>query len=301
VLTLQQPPLYETYRPLLLALAYRMLGSRSDAEDVVQEVFTQYFQLDQDKIEHAKSYLIRMTTNRCLNLQGSAYKRKESYVGEWLPEPSVLYDDGASHDPAFLWDKNETVTYAMLVMLEHLGPVERAVFLLRETLSYEYAEIGDILGKSEAACRKINSRAKQKLHADKPAPAFNHERAGALAQAFIKAAETGNTETLLSILTEDAVLLSDGGGKARSAILPITGRRRILAFFAGLHRKGTFENGFLPAVVNGQAGMVLLSERSPHMILTFRWDKKGEKIEAVYIVVNPEKLKHVTKRNAILS
>lgn len=287
-------PTYETHRPLLTNLAYRMLGSKGDAEDIVQDVFLDYYQRDHGHIEHEKAYLARMVTNRCLNLQGSARKRRETYVGNWLPEPDVAYGAALPSDPLELWERNETVTYAMLVMLEQLNGIERAVFLLRETLSFDYEEIAGIVGKSEANCRKIISRAKLKLGAAPDIPPFRSVRAAELASAFIAAAETGNTEALLGMLTEDAVMISDGGGKVRAAIFPILGRDRVVAFYEGLSRKGTAGRGYIPALVNGQYGLLLFEEGQLRRVLTFQWDAAGERIERIFQIMNPDKLTSVT-------
>lgn len=293
---------YEKYRPLLTNLAYQMLGSMSDAEDIVQDIFLDYYQLDQSAIQNEKAFLVRMATNRCLNLLNSARKRRETYVGNWLPEPDVTYGGSSTPaDPLAYSERNESVTYAMLVVLERLSGIERAVFLLRETFAFDYHEIADIVGKSEANCRKILSRAKEKLGSSADVPPFRSERADQLAKAFIAAVEMGNTESLIGLLAEDAVMVSDGGGKVRAAIFPIKGRDRIGAFFAGLSRKGLTARGYIPASVNGQSGFLLLQDGQPARVMTFRWDSTGERIEEIYLVMNPDKLTSVTNAGAILS
>ncbi|GKU76968.1 RNA polymerase sigma-70 factor [Paenibacillus sp. L3-i20] len=292
---------YETYRPLLFSLAYRMLGSVSDAEDIIQDVFLDYYQLESHSILHEKAYLARMVTNRCLNLQGSALKRREAYVGIWLPEPVVTYDLFTNDDPEKQLMRYENVTYAMLVMLERLNGIERAIVLLRESLAFDYAEIALIVNKSEANCRKIMSRAKDKLGDALTTPSFNSEKASQLAQAFIHGAETGNTAILIDLLAEDAILSSDGGGKVRAAINPILGRDRIIAFFVGLSRKGTLGKGYLTANVSGQSGLLLMQDDKPRKVMTFQWDNSGERIEQIFLIMNPDKLNHVTNGNSILS
>ncbi|MFD0590574.1 RNA polymerase sigma-70 factor [Paenibacillus sp. GCM10027627] len=294
-------PIYETYKPFLLSLAYRLLGSFSDAEDIVQDVFADYFQLEDGSVAHEKAYLARMVTNRSLNTLGSARKRRETYVGNWLPEPTVAYGAAISGDPAAHLERNESVTYAMLVMLEQLSAIERAVFILRETFHFDYSDIASIVDKSEANCRKLASRAKEKLGTAPDTPPFRHAKADALAEAFIQAANTGDTESLIGMLKEDAVMVSDGGGKVRAAIFPIWGRDRITAFFQGLFRKGTLGSHYVPAIVSGQSGLLLMNEGLPIKVMTFEWDAKGEQIEKIYFVVNPEKLNHVTNDNPILS
>lgn len=292
---------YETYRPLLTNLAYQMLGSMSDAEDIVQDVFIDYCQLDRNAIENEKAFLARMATNRCLNLLKSARRRREAYVGNWLPEPVVTFGGNAPGDPLAYWERNESVTYAMLVVLERLSGIERAVFLLREAFAFDYNEISEIVGKSEANCRKIISRAKEKLASADQVPAFRNERADELARAFIVAAETGDTKTLIGLLAEDAVMISDGGGKVRAAIFPIAGRERVVAFYEGLSRKPYAVRGYIPAKVSGQSGLVLLQEGQATRVMTFQWDSSGERIERIYLIMNPDKLTFVTNSGGILS
>lgn len=294
---------YEAYRPLLISLAYRMLGSVSDAEDIVQEVFLAYYQLDRKTIEHEKAYLAKMVTNRCLNEQQSARKRRETYVGNWLPEPAVSYSDYHPGNPADKLEQSESITYAMLVMMENLSAIERAVFVLRETFDFDYASIAGIVGKSEANCRKLLSRAKEKLGSLPDTPVFHNERALELAGAFIRAAETGDTAALVGMLTEDAIMVSDGGGKVRAAIFPILGRERIAAFYEGLARKGIQPSSldYIPVRVSGQTGLMLLQNGQAARVLTFQWDVSGEKIDRIYLVMNPDKLSHVTNKDAALS
>jgi len=294
---------YEAYRPLLISLAYRMLGSVSDAEDIVQEVFLAYYQLDRKTIEHEKAYLAKMVTNRCLNEQQSARKRRETYVGNWLPEPDVSYSDYHPGNPADKLEQSESITYAMLVMMENLSAIERAVFVLRETFDFDYTSIAEIVGKSEANCRKLLSRAKEKLGSLPDTPVFHNERAMELAGAFIRAAETGDTAALVGMLTEDAIMVSDGGGKVRAAIFPILGRERIAAFYEGLARKGIQPSSldYIPVRVSGQTGLMLLQNGQAARVLTFQWDASGDKIDRIYLIMNPDKLTHVTNTDAALS
>lgn len=312
----------DSYRPLLTTLAYRMLGSLSEAEDIVQDALADYsITADRSKIEHEKAYLVRMVTNRSLNLKQSARKRREFYVGQWLPEPAIA-DAGAgtpsaalgsagngTANPADYIERQENITYVMLVMLERLTAVERAVFLLRETLDFDYGDIADIVRKSEANCRKIFSRAKEKLHgsaeegsgADTVDPIRrNEEQAWALAKAFMQAAETGNSSALVDMLAHDAVLVSDGGGKVHAAINPIEGAERIAAFFLGIARKGSMGESFMPVVVSGQPGFIVLEEGRPAKVMVFGWDAE-KRISRIFIILNPDKLAYVTNQFAALS
>lgn len=310
----------ESYRPLLMTLAYRMLGSLSEAEDIVQDALTDYaMTVDRGSIRHEKAYLVRMVTNRSLKLKQSARRRREFYVGQWLPEPAIAdggggcpaaaLGSGKTGNPANYIERQENITYVMLVMLERLTAVERAVFLLRETLDFDYGEVADIVQKSEANCRKIFSRAKEKLQGSAGeyggAEAIdpmrrNQEQAWAFAKAFMKAAETGNSSALVDMLAHDAVFVTDGGGKARAAINPIEGSERIAAFFIANARKGTMGDSFLPVDVSGQPGFIVTQNGQPAMVMVFGWDAE-KRISRIFIILNPDKLASVTNRFAARS
>lgn len=281
---------YKEYRPLIYSIAYRMLGSHAEAEDLVQDVFADYSRVDAGEIRSVKAYLTRMATNRCLNEAQSARKRREVYVGNWLPEPDVSF---AGSDPAEQYARREDVSYALLVMLERLSPVERAVFILRESLDYEYGEIAECLQKTEANCRKIFSRAKEKLQLEREALPSNERRAEPLISAFIEAARSGSLEELTRLLTEDALLVSDGGGKVRAAIFPIVGRERVLAFLQGVIPKGFLGDERRLASVNGQLGIVTYEAGRVRSVVSFQMDEAKERLERIYVQLNPEKLGHV--------
>ena len=289
------PPLdfqqaYKEYKPLLHSIAYRMLGSHAEAEDLVQDVFADYSRLEPKGIRSVKAYLTRMVTNRCLNEVQSARKRREVYVGNWLPEPDVSFADS---DPAEQYARQEDVSYALLVMLERLSPVERAVFILRESLDYEYGEIAECLQKTEANCRKIFSRAKEKLQLERESLPSNERRVEPLITAFIEAARSGRLEELTRLLTEDAVLVSDGGGRVRAAIFPIFGRERIEAFLEGVIPKGFLGEDRRLASVNGQLGVVTYEAGRVRSVISFQMDAAKERLERIFVQLNPEKLGHV--------
>jgi len=214
---------YASYRSYLVALAYRMLGSVSDAEDIVQELFAAMLKDRLSSVSNPKAYLTKAVTHRCLNLLKSAIKRRVTYVGEWLPEPWVQAGDTTLEDV----ERRDDVSYAFLVMLEKLTPIERAVLVLREAFDFEYAEIAGILDKTEVACRQILSRAKRKLgnRASQPVP-FHPPGELQLVQTWVSALTSGNIEEIFELIAEDAVLVTDGGGRVRAAINPIFGRKR---------------------------------------------------------------------------
>jgi len=287
---------YDQYRPMLFGLAYRMLGSAADAEDIVQDVFARYWQMDEDGIENEKAYLTKMTANRCLNLLKSARRRRETYVGEWLPEPLPEDPDIArGDDPAV---RRESIGYAYLVLLHKLTPLERAIYLLKETLGFEYRDIADILERAETSCRKTFSRAKAKLNEDedgtKDAQASvagqEEEAKSKFVEAFLRASDTGNFQPLLRFLLEDVTLVSDGGGKARAALKPIYGVERVRAFFEGLSAKGSFKEGFERISLNGEPGLALRRDGRISIVLGADWEPGGSRVRRLYIVVNPDKL-----------
>ncbi|MCP1356208.1 RNA polymerase sigma-70 factor [Aneurinibacillus migulanus] len=282
--------IYKKHLSLLTSIAYRMLGSLADAEDIVQEVFLEVQKLDTDHVYNMKAYLVKSVTNRCINFLKSARKRREVYVGPWLPEPQITLSE---QNPMELVVKDEAISYAFLVMLNQLNAVERAVFILREVLDYSYSEIAQALDKTEENCRKIYSRIKKKLHQDVPVPSSNMEKEDALVQSFILASKTGNFDNFISMLTDDAILTMDGGGKVRGALRPIISRHRILALFKGIVPRGYFEGNLLPVHINNQRGILLMRNDQPTLVICFGWDLRQEHIKRIFIISNPDKLKHI--------
>ena len=217
---------YAAHRPDLIALAYRMLGSLSDAEDVVQELFASLQEERLTTVSNPRAYLAKAVARRCLNVMKSAARRKVSYVGQWLPEPWTASSDSTLEEV----ERRDDVSYAFMVMMERLTPLERAVVVLREGFGCEYAEIAGMLEKTEAACRKLLSRARNKLggSAAQPAPRPPREEKR-IVQRWAASLASGSIEDVLELIAEDAVLVTDGGGKVRSAINPIYGRMRVAA------------------------------------------------------------------------
>jgi len=279
---------YERHRSALFGLAYRMLGMATDAEDIVQDVFAQYMQSAKDDIVNEKVYLAKMTANRCINLLKSSRRKRETYVGEWLPEP--LPDRDRAADPA---ERRESIGYAYLVLLQKLTPLERAIYVLKETLGFEYADIADILERTETSCRKTFSRAKAKME-DEAAPPRQgeptEEAKERFVEAFLRASDTGNFKSLLAFLLDDVIMISDGGGKARAAIYPIVGFPRVLAFFEGLSAKGVFKEGFERVALNGDPGLALRRDGRIANAICAEWEPGGSRIRRLYLVVNPDKL-----------
>lgn len=292
--TLQVEQLYREYKPLLASISYRMLGSVSEAEDAVQDVFVAVSKLDVTDIAHPKAYLVKMITNRTLNMMKAAPRNREHYPGQWLPEPVI--EPGSGNEPQEHMLRRERLGYALLVLLQTCTPPERAVFVLRESLGYAYAEIAAIMNKSEAACRKIYSRAVAKIehrssHADNEAALdTSMDR---FVQSFAQATDTGRFEAFIHLLAEDAVLLSDGGGIVRAALNPIIGRERVAAFFSGIAGKGSLQGTVSHVSISGQRGLLLQRTDKPPMAIAFEPGNDSGSIRAVYLIVNPEKLTRI--------
>ncbi|RDU38989.1 RNA polymerase sigma-70 factor [Neobacillus piezotolerans] len=281
---------YSSYKSVLFSLAYRMLGSVADAEDIVQEAFLNLNQVSLDSIHHVKSYLWKVTTNLSIDFLRSARKRREVYVGSWLPEPILNRKDA---DPADRVITNEELSIAFLLLLENLNPVERAVFLLREVYSFSYDEIAHLIGKSPDNCRKIQSRAKQKVGDLSPKVGGDRSKREETVRDFMEAVQSNNTEKLLSILSDDFTIYSDGGGKAKANLRPIFGIERAVAALRSFHHKIPSNLIFMEADVNGQPGMIMKVDDQIFYVMAFQFDE--DKLSALYNIVNPDKLKHLKK------
>jgi len=289
--------LYASYKPLLFSLAYRMLGSVMDAEDVAHEAFLSLGDAEEaERIRNPKAYLCKIVTNRCIDRLRSSRAKRETYYGPWLPEPLVANPDDAD-DPYRAYARHESLSTAYLLLLEQLSAVERAVFLLREALQYDYAEIAAIVGKSNANCRQIYHRAKRSLGESVRAgrgdgePSRAAEPPGAVIERFVRALTAGNVAHLLELLSGDATLYTDGGGKATAAIRPILGPDRITRFLAGLQEKLPADFSYRLAEVNGLPGIVTYTEGRTQSVFSFH--ARNGRVQDIYIVVNPDKLAHV--------
>jgi RNA polymerase sigma-70 factor (ECF subfamily) len=279
---------FDQYRGLLFSVAYRMLGTVADAEDMLQETFLRWLQAGDEEIRSPRAFLVTIVSRLCINQLQSARAQREEYVGQWLPEPLVT-DQG--RDPLGLIRVDETLSMAFLVLLERLTPIERAVFLLREVFEYEYTEISAILGQTEVNCRQILSRARQHIGAMRPRFEASREKQRNLLEEFLEAARTGNMERLLSVLSEDVVLYGDGGGKGFAPPQPVRGASNV-ARGAEIFRK-LVSRGLLPRIaeINGEPGIVTYLNGKPHSVITIR--ERNDRIQALYLVTNPEKLAHL--------
>jgi RNA polymerase sigma-70 factor (ECF subfamily) len=280
---------FDQYRSLLFSVAYRMLGSVVDAEDMLQETFIRWQQAPDEEIRSPRAFLVTIISRLCINHLQSARAQREEYVGQWLPEPIVTKPGS---DPLELIRVDESLSMAFLVMLERLTPVERAVFLLREVFEYEYSEIADILAQSEANCRQILSRAKQHVNAMRPRFKTSQRTKSALLERFLKATSTGDMAGLVALLSSDVVLHSDGGGKAVAAPNLIRGADNVARGALGSLQK-LVPKGLVNrlAQINGNPGIVSYLNGKPYSVLTF--DASEERIQTIYVLTNPEKLAHL--------
>lgn len=281
--------LFTVHRPLLFSLAYRMLGSVQDAEDIVQEAYITLSETTTEHVLNSKAYLCKIVTNRCIDLLKSAKKQRETYTGPWLPEPFLI---DSKEDPAQNYIMKESLSTAYLLLLEQLSETERAVFLLREALQYDYDAIADVVGKSSTNCRQIYHRAKKAVGNYRRSDQLPPAKAHALSEQFVSAIITGNVSKLLSLLAVDATLFSDGGGKTKAALLPILGAERISRFYMGILAKSTEDFSFKFTVVNGDPGIVLYVEKQVYGVISLQI--QDDLIHKIYWVVNPDKLSHIS-------
>jgi RNA polymerase sigma factor (sigma-70 family) len=286
------------YRPLLFSIAYGMTGSVSDAEDIVQDAFLGLTRARQagTVVADLKAYLATAVTRLGINYLGSARVRRETYVGDWLPEPVVV--PAGEPGPAEHAELADSLSMAFLVLLEALSPVERAVFMLREVFGYDYPAVARITGKTEVNCRQIFARARQRIAAGglaangSPAPARRAE-GEELARRFFEAAAGGDMDTLLGMLAPDVVFHGDGGGKAQAVGKPLLGRQRVARLIGGLFRRAEMIGAYARlAWVNGQPGAVSY-DAAGRVINVMELDVAGGMVQAIRTVVNPDKLRHV--------
>jgi RNA polymerase sigma-70 factor (TIGR02957 family) len=286
-------PLFEEFRPAAFAVAYRMLGSVNEAEDLVQEAFLRLHRSveDGERIESPRAYLSTVVTRLCIDHLRSARARRESYVGEWLPEPLVA---SADDDPARHAEMADSLSLAFLVLLESLSPEQRAAFLLREAFDYPYDEIAAIIGKGEDNTRQLVARSRKHVAQRRPRFEASREQREQLAQTFFAAAEAGDLEALKELLAHDVVLHGDGGGKVPAIARALHGRERVAQTLLAWVRTGARLGGFsLRRVdVNGQPGAIAIDPQN-RVISVMALDIAEGQIQAVRSVINPDKLRHL--------
>jgi RNA polymerase sigma-70 factor (ECF subfamily) len=280
-------------RPLLFSIAYRMLGSASDAEDIVQEAFLRFHRETAagTRVESPKSYLSAVTTRLCIDHLRSARVRRESYVGTWLPEPLLTEEVSDAERHA---ETADSLSMGFLVLLESLTPVERAVFLLREVFEYDYDEIASVVGKSEENCRQIAVRARRQVQAGKPRFEASKAERDELARRFFRAAGVGDVESLVGMLAADVVAYADGGGKATAFPRPVHGRDKVLRILRGPAARGErlSVGGIRLAEINGQPGAMFL-DTDGVPVVAVSLDISDGQVQTLHAVSNPEKLEHL--------
>lgn len=285
--------LFETHRRFLTRLAYRMLGSVSDADDIVQEAWLRWRDVAKDEVEAPRAYLARTVTRLCLDQMKSARSKREFYVGAWLPEPLVEEIGAAEADV----DTQLDAPIALMLALERLSPLERAAFLLHDVFELDFAEIARTIDRSESACRQLAKRAREHVRIDMPPRnTIDPAEAKRFVEAFFKAAHKADTSDLQTLLAQDVAFHSDGGGKVLAVANVLHGIDRVQRFFAGIARKvmslGQSTTLYRPVLINGLPGYLSL-ERGETLQAT-ALDIRDGRVHAIYVVRNPDKLRHIT-------
>lgn len=275
-------------RPRLIRIAYRMLGSVAEAEDIVQEAWLRWHRSDAASIREPEAFLVRMVTRLCLDQLKSARIRRETYVGTWLPEPVVDIGDAAAEA------EDDAVTLALMLALESLSPLERAAFLLHDVFGNPFEEVAAALGRDATACRQLASRARTHLRDRRPRFPVAPERGQAMADAFLAASRSGDVSALRTMLADDVVLYSDGGGRRPAALNPIYGLDKVSRFLAGVAAK---HGNAMPVVlrrclIDGLPGLVTMED--DQLIQTTAFLLDGDRIRAIYVTRNPDKLHHLS-------
>jgi RNA polymerase sigma-70 factor (TIGR02957 family) len=276
------------HRNLLFTVAYEMLGSAADAEDVLQETWLRWVDVDLDSVRDQRAYLVRITTRQALSRLRTLRRRKESYVGPWLPEPLLTTPDVAE-DVALA----DSVSMAMLLVLETLTPTERAVFVLREVFQLEYDEIAGAIDKSQSAVRQIAHRARAHVAARRPRAVVSPAETRDALEAFQRAVETGDLQRLLDILAPDVVLLADGGGVVRAALSPVPGADSVAQLLSGFGAVASLQ----PVQVNGYPALAMRRDGGLETVMALRID--DGLITGLYAVRNPAKLSHMQRETAL--
>ena len=281
---------FEAARPRLLGLAYRMVGTMADAEDVVQEAWLRWNGADQGSIERPDAWLTTVTARLAIDRIRATSRRREEYVGPWLPEP-VVVDAG----PEAVAEVADSLTLGFLTLLDHLSPVERAVFLLVDVFRVPYEDVARGVGKSKVACRQIASRARRRLQGASARRPSGEERR--IVDELLVALATGDIDAVLARLSPDVVCVSDGGPTRRAARRPVVGADRVARFFVNLARRAYARARVVPAVINGDPGVITYVGEEVDFVAAF--EIAGGRVAAIWLVRNPEKLEHVLTPVAI--
>ncbi|OON63177.1 RNA polymerase sigma factor SigJ [Massilia sp. KIM] len=269
-------------RPRLQRIAYRMLGSLAEAEDVVQDAYLRWHGAEREAVREPEAYLVRTVTRLCLDVLKSARIKREEYIGPWLPEPYI--------DPE---DEGDDITLPLMLAMERLSPLERAAFLLHDVFDMEFSEVAEALGRDSAACRQLASRARAHVQAARPRFPVPAERQQELASAFFDAARSGDLGRLRQLLASDVVFYGDGGGKRNSAINPIYGMEKVVRLLAALSTKAGWDSSTILAerLIDGLPGRISLENDALPQTIALEFD--DGRIKAIYVTRNPDKLGHL--------
>ncbi|HEX3793062.1 MAG TPA: RNA polymerase sigma-70 factor [Acidimicrobiales bacterium] len=273
---------FEEWRPLLFGIAYRMLGSAADAEDMVQEACLRWLQRDLQAIESVRAFLVTIVTRLCIDQLGSARVQRAAYTGPWLPEPIVMDDTSAV-------EQADTLSLAFLVLLEELTPPERAAYLLHDVFGYQFDEVADTMGRTTAGCRQLASRARSRIENRRQRFDADARHGRELTRRFVLACATGDLEGLNEMLAEDVVVWTDGGGVVRAAMRPVVGRHRSSRFLINVAKK--LSGSPQEVMLNGQPAMIMVDDDK--VVATLVLDILGGRVIGVRSVTNPQKLEHV--------
>jgi RNA polymerase sigma-70 factor (ECF subfamily) len=291
---------FEAHRDLMFAVAYRMLGTITDAEDAVQDAWLRWSAAPRADVADPRAYLAKIVTNTALNRLRSARSRREAYIGPWLPEPLLTE---AGPDAAERAELAESVSVAMLVVLESLTPEERAVFVLREVFGFGHAEIGAALGRSAPSVRQLAHRAREHVQARRPRFDVDWNQQREVTDRFLAAAAGGDIEALMTVLAPDVTLLTDGGGKARAALRPITGNRKVARWLVGVVGRPFMgvpvsDMSVAAAEINGSPGTLITARGRAIAALTLV--VSGGRVTAIQLLANPDKLTAITAGRTLL-
>jgi RNA polymerase sigma-70 factor, ECF subfamily len=276
------------HRRRLFGIAYRMLGSRADAEDILQETYLRWIESNTSELRSTEAWLVTVVTRLCIDRLRSAKTEREAYTGTWLPEPIVSLGPAS---PDRTVELASDISIAFLTVLERLAPEERAAFLLHEVFDFDYSEISQIIGKNQAACRQIVHRAKERVQQDRPRFSVSREAHGQLLERFIEAASSGTREQVMSLLADQIRVTTDGGGKVSSFRKVLQGSDRVARFYAGISRKFAGRFVYRLAEINGEPGLVRYVDGKLESAQSFVIN--GTQICEIYIVRNPDKLNDI--------
>ncbi|NEB06147.1 RNA polymerase sigma factor SigJ [Streptomyces sp. SID13726] len=283
------------HRELLFGVVYNILGGVADTEDVLQETWLSWSRRGPDGIDNPRAYLVRIAVNHALQRRAVVNRRRETYVGPWLPEP-LITDEESAGDPAL---RTESVSLAMLVVLESLSPLERAVFVLHEVFGYAHTEIAEIIDRKPAAVRQLAHRARAHVHARRPLYEAHPRVRREATERFVRAALGGDIAQLMEILAPDVTVWTDGGGSRRQALRPVHGRDKAARLLSGYARRGgTGHLELRYRRVNGDDAAVLFEHDSPYAVIVLDLTPEGDQVSNLFVVTNPDKLTHVLKEEA---